>query len=160
MKTINELMLKVTYLLIIGIVVVIMWEVIGRSFFHAPTSWYLEVASLLGACSATLAAAYVLQEEAHLGVDFIIDRLPPKWRDGSLFVTSVFGLIITLIIVVMLSKEIGWSLKQHRVTDNAILPISPFQIVSTLGLALLAIQFGIRARKHYVLWRRPPQQSN
>ncbi|RJX36020.1 MAG: TRAP transporter small permease [Desulfarculus sp.] len=160
MKTINNLMLKVTYLLIIGIVVVIMWEVIGRSFLHAPTSWYLEVASLLGACSATLAAAYVLQEEAHLGVDFIIDRLPAKWRDAMLSITSIFGLIITLVIVIMLTKEIGWSLKQHRVTDNAILPISPFQIASTLGLVLLAVQFGIRARKHFVLWRKTSPQSN
>lgn len=152
MRTINEWMVKITYGLITAIVVVIMWEVIARSFFHAPTSWYLEVASLLGACTATLAAAYVLQEEAHLGVDFIIDRLPPKWQNGLLCVTSIFGVIITMVIVIMLGLETSWSISLHRVTDNAMLPISPVQILSNLGLLLLAVQFGIRAKKHYVKW--------
>lgn len=152
MRAINELMVKITYVLIIGIVVVIMWEVIARSFFHAPTSWYLEVASLLGACTATLAAAYVLQEEAHLGVDFITDRLPPKWQNGLLCITSIFGVIITMVIVIMLALETAWSVSLHRVTDNAVIPLFPVQILSNLGLFLMAVQFVIRARKYYLKW--------
>lgn len=150
MRFINELAVKITYVLISCIVLVIMWEVIARSVFNSPTSWYLEVASLLGACSATLAAAYVLQQEAHLGVDFIIDRLSPKWHNRMLVITSVFGALVTLVIIVMLALETQWSIKLHRVTDNASLPLFPFQILANLGLLLLAVQFVIRARKYYL----------
>lgn len=149
MRYINNLMLKATYVLLVGIIIVISYEIVARSFFNAPTSWYLEVASLLGSCVATLAAAYVLQEEAHLGVDFVVERLPPKWHNFMLFVGSIFGMIITLIIVVMLGKEAAWSLKLSRLTDNAMIPVSIFQIIANLGLALFAIQFGVRAKKYY-----------
>ncbi|MCF8073147.1 MAG: TRAP transporter small permease subunit [Desulfarculaceae bacterium] len=148
------MMLKVTYVLLVGIIAVIMYEIIGRSFFHSPTSWYLEVASLLGACVATLAAAYVLQEEAHLGVDFVIDRMPPKWRNGMLCIQSIFGFMITGIIVTMMVKEIAWSINLNRLTDNAMIPVCSFQIVSTLGLLLLAVQFVIRMKKYYVKWTK------
>ena len=153
MRAINNLMVKITYLIITAIIVVLMYEVIARSLFNASTTWYLEVASLLGACGATLAAAYVLQEEAHLGVDFVIEHLPQKWHNLMLFITSIFGLIITIIIVIMLGIETVWSFKMGRLTDNAMLSFSPFQAVSNLGLLLFAVQFGVRAKKYYRKWK-------
>lgn len=149
MKSINNFMLRVSYLLLAGIVVVLMYEVILRTFFPSSTTWYLEVSSLLGACCGTLGAAYLLQEEGHLGVDIVLERLSPKHKNGMLFFTSVFGVLITLIIVIMLIVEIVWTFKLGKLTDNARIPIGPFQIVSTLGLLLLAVQFALRAKKYY-----------
>ncbi len=149
MRAINSLMLKLTYMIIVAIILVISYEVIARSFFNAPTSWYLEVASLLQALGATLAGAYLLQEDSHLGVDFLTDRLSERWKNRLLLINSSFGAIITAVIAYIFAKECLWSFSLTRVTDNAFLPIAPFQAISCFGIALLSVQFVLRAKKAF-----------
>jgi len=149
MKRLNGILLYVSYFLMGIILLIILWEVIARSFFNAPTSWALEVASLFQAVVATLCAAYVLQEEAHLGVDFLTEMLSEKGRNWTLFITSIASVFITGYFAYALGKDILWSMKLGKVTENAMIPISPFQIACCFGLILLGVQFMVRAGKHY-----------
>jgi C4-dicarboxylate transporter, DctM subunit len=84
------------FILFLGLIVT--YEVIMRYFFRSPTDWVNEIASMLCLGSAFLALGYVMQEKAHIDVDFITKRLSK--RNQILF--SLIGLILSAIYCALL----------------------------------------------------------
>jgi len=155
MKKVNKVLLPLCYVGIGVVLLVVLWEVASRNFFNAPTQWSVEVATLGQALLACLGAAYVLQEEAHISVDFVTERLSEKQRDWVFCIESIIGFFLVAFFTFQLFKDGLWSMHINKVTDNALLPIFPFQLICTIGLAIMAVQFIIRSRKYYLQTKLP-----
>jgi TRAP-type C4-dicarboxylate transport system permease small subunit len=147
MDTINRWMIRLSNLLIVGVIAVLTWEVVKRGVFNSPTSWYLEVASLLQSLLATLGMAYLLKIDGHLGLEIVLDRLKGRAKDRLLFVTYIFGLFCTIVIIIAMGYETYWAIVLQKVTENASILEWPFKVICTLAFVLLAIQFVLKAKE-------------
>ncbi len=56
------------------------YEVLARHLFNAPTFWAYEVAYMLAGTCYLFGMAYCMKEKGHVRVDFIYDQIGPKWR--------------------------------------------------------------------------------
>lgn len=54
------------------------YEVVARHVFGAPTFWAYEIGYMLAGSSYMFGIAYCLRQGAHIRVDFIYERLPPR----------------------------------------------------------------------------------
>lgn len=64
--------------LVYVMVAVILYEVVSRSAFNAPTVWAMESATLLFGPYFLLAGPWLLHTKGHVAVDFVRMRLPPR----------------------------------------------------------------------------------
>lgn len=78
---------------ILGVMTLITFaNVVARYVFNANILWALEVTVFLFAWLVILGASYALKKTAHLGVDVVINIMPPSIR-------RVFGLLAGLTVV-------------------------------------------------------------
>ena len=55
----------------------VIYEIIARYGFNAPTTWSIDVTVLFVTWATLLAGAYALREQGHVAVDVVTRRLPP-----------------------------------------------------------------------------------
>jgi TRAP-type mannitol/chloroaromatic compound transport system permease small subunit len=56
------------------------YEVLARHLFNAPTFWAYEVAYMLAGTCYLFGMAYCMKMKGHVRVDFLYDQIGPKWR--------------------------------------------------------------------------------
>ncbi len=129
--------------LIIPMVCALVYEVVVRYFFQAPTMWAYDVTFMLYGAHFMLGAAFTLQKGAHIRTDFFY-RL---WSERT---QAVVDLSIYLIcyfpgVGFFLYVSAGYALKSweqsERIVTSPWLPIVyPFKTVIPLTAALLLVQ--------------------
>lgn len=80
----------------INAVVAYAYEVIMRYLFNMPTIWVHEASFLLFGMQYLMTGAYALLHGAHVRVDIIYIKLPPRGQVGMDIFTSVFFFIFAL----------------------------------------------------------------
>ncbi len=123
--------------------VLMVYEVVSRYAFRAPTSWAFEVSYMLMGTSLMLAIAYCMQMRRHIRVDFLYDHVSLKKRALIDFVGYVVFLLPMLV-------WCSWGLwvyfldayKVNEISgESAWNPIIwPFRFTFTFGFYLLTIQ--------------------
>jgi TRAP-type mannitol/chloroaromatic compound transport system permease small subunit len=123
--------------------VLIVYEVISRYAFNAPTSWAFEVSYMLMGSSLMLAIAFCSQLRRHIRVDFLYDNVSPKTQsliDGA-------GYVFLLLPMVLWCSWGLWEyfLEAYKVNEvsgeSAWNPIIwPFKFTFAFGFYLFALQ--------------------
>ncbi|MBD3609793.1 MAG: TRAP transporter small permease subunit [Gammaproteobacteria bacterium] len=80
----------------VNAVVFYFYEVVMRYLFNMPTIWVHEASYLLFGMQYLLAGAYAMLHGAHVRVDIVYVKLPPRGRVGMDIFTSVFFFIFAL----------------------------------------------------------------
>lgn len=70
-----------------------MYEVVSRRVFSAPTLWAYDVAYMVNGVGFLFAAGYTLRKNAHIRIDFFSTRLPRRHQD---WVNAVVYLFLVL----------------------------------------------------------------
>lgn len=119
------------------------YEVISRYAFLAPTTWAFEISYMLMGTSLMLAIAFCMQLRRHIRVDFLYDQVSPKQRALIDFV----GFVVFLLPMLVWCSWGLWEyfLEAYKVNEvsgeSAWNPIIwPFKFTFTLGFYLLGIQ--------------------
>ncbi len=97
----------------INAVVAYAYEVIMRYVFNMPTIWVHEASFLLFGMQYLMTGAYALLHGAHVRVDIIYIKLPPRGRVGMDIFTSVFFFIFSLALM-----GTSWSFFQSSLGMN------------------------------------------
>ena len=63
-----------------ALVIDVLWQVTSRYVFRNPSGWTDELATLMVIWLALLGASAAFGRRAHLGVDFLTDKLTPSHR--------------------------------------------------------------------------------
>lgn len=71
---------KLLVALFLIMVAAIVWQVIARYFFAAPTIWSEELARFLVVWVTMLGSAYVLEHGGHVAVTIFVDIMPESWQ--------------------------------------------------------------------------------
>ncbi|MBD3670327.1 MAG: TRAP transporter small permease subunit [Gammaproteobacteria bacterium] len=80
----------------VNAVVIYFYEVVMRYLFNMPTIWVHEASYLLFGMQYLLAGGFAMLYGAHVRVDIIYVKLPPRGRVGMDIFTSIFFFIFAL----------------------------------------------------------------
>ena len=127
-----------TIFLLISIVV---YEVVSRRVFMEPTIWVHETSAFLFGVYFILGGAYTLLLRAHVNMDILYNRFPPRMKPivdvlGSAFLFLFCGALLWK------GTELAWrSLIVGELTSSAWQPpLYPMKIAIAVGAFLIVLQ--------------------
>jgi len=128
-------------LMIVPMIAIMIWEVIMRYFFNAPSLWAYEISLFMFGAYIALAGGYTLLVKGHVNVDIIWGRLPLRWRSIVDVVTSVlFFLYVGVLFKVSLEATVlSWQLLETSMTHWAP-PYYPLRTTLPVACLLLLLQ--------------------
>lgn len=151
----------VRWLILVTVVVSALNAIIRKLFDSSSNAW-LELQWLLFGAVFMLAAAYVLQKNAHVRIDVVSSRLKKRTRDWIDLLGHIFMLAPLCIILGWLSVPYFWeSFSNNEISSNAGgLPVWPSKLFVLLGFILLFAQMVSEVIKRIaVLSGRLPEED-
>ena len=79
-------------------VVLVNANVIMRYFFNNPIHWAEEVVTSLFVWTVFIGSAYAYRKHSHLGVDILVNLMPPKMKKVIKAVVSVVELLVLIML--------------------------------------------------------------
>lgn len=133
---------KIVTFLIYAAIGALLYEVVARYAFDAPTIWAHGVTQRIIATYTILLGAYTLRHGGHVKVDILYNRLSIRRRAILDLVTAIF---FFLFCGVLLWKGIGFAwtsvMIRERGTDVPFLaPLYPTKVMLPLGAFLILLQ--------------------
>lgn len=130
----------ISYLVPIMILALV-YEVISRYFFAAPTLWAQDVSVFCFGYISLIGGAYVMREHAHINVDLVYARMGVRTKALFDTITGVVALFFLTLVTIYtaIETERAFRLGLNRPTDWAP-PLGPFILPIAIGGALLWLQ--------------------
>lgn len=130
----------VSYLAIV-MMLTIMYEVISRYFFNAPTLWSTELNIYLLCAYVLLSGGAIMQENGHVRVDLLWTTLSKRGQAVADIATSILLFAFCIALVWKGSDLAFRSLVDHRTSAEAMAwPLYPSQMTIPIGGLLLGMQ--------------------
>ena len=133
---------RLSALLALPLLVVVVYEVVMRYIFNAPTIWGFEATTFLYGVHFILGLAYCDVLGGHVKVDVVVTRLPIKPQ-------SVIGVLTNLVFfmpVMVLMTIFSWRYAFASIMEGELNPTSwappvyPFKTLMAIGFSFLLIQ--------------------
>jgi TRAP-type mannitol/chloroaromatic compound transport system permease small subunit len=119
------------------------YEVIARYAFIAPTMWAYDISRMLAGALFMLGAGYGLSKGVHIRADFIYRNWSPRTQgivDTTLYLAFYFPGLIVCLWAAYDYAYLAW-MRGERGMDTAWMPImGPIKTALPVGIALLLIQ--------------------
>ena len=157
MKIINIFNEKIAWLASFCLPLLILsliYEVVARYFFDAPTTWSSDATYFLCSLALVLALAYTWQVGGHVSVDMILVKFSVKVQAflNVFFLLTMFFLCWFLIVWAMVPAVIeSWRILE-RSTIGYFPPIYPYKTWILIGTFMLVLQgFNVFIKEIYRL---------
>ena len=140
--TINEKIGRTGALLILPMVGVVVYEVIMRYIFSAPTSWGFETTTFIYGIHYILGVSYTQLHDGHVCIDIFEARLKTKKRAVLGIITSLLIFFPTFGCMTIFSWRYAldsWQNWEHQSTSWGP-PLYPFKTIMAIGFTLLLLQ--------------------
>ncbi|MDP3230651.1 MAG: TRAP transporter small permease subunit [Acidovorax sp.] len=139
--TLNRWIFQATVWLLAIVVPVMLYEVIARYVFNAPTVWGMELAVLLFGPYFLLGGPYLLHLKGHVALDVARQRLSPAWQ-RRLDLVNFPIIVLFCAILLYFSAPAAYSAFEYRETSFSAWnpPIWPVKAAVPLALALMLLQ--------------------
>lgn len=119
----------------------IVYEVICRSIFNAPTEWVMEISTYCVVVAGFLGMGVAYAGKKHIHVDILISRLSPKARCYIEFGTAFIGAFYSLIFMQQSWEMAMFSLEINNCAPTTLsTPLWIPQISMPIGLLVLLLQ--------------------
>lgn len=137
----NRFFFKAAVWIMAVVVPVMLYEVVARYFFNAPTTWGMELAILLFGPYFLLGGPYLLHLKGHVALDLVKQRLSPKWQRRMDLVNYPM-IIVFCGILIYFSVPAAWSSWEYKETSFSAWnpPIWPIKAMVPLALLLMLLQ--------------------
>ena len=139
--TFNRWLFQLTVWLMAIVVPVMLYEVVMRYFFNAPTVWGMELAVLLFGPSFLLGGPYLLHLKGHVALDLLRQRLSAAWT-RRLDLVNYPVIVIFCGILLVHSVPAALSAFEYRETSFSAWnpPVWPVKAAVPLALLLMLLQ--------------------
>jgi len=131
-----------TGFLVLPLILVVVYEVIMRYLFNAPTVWAFEATTLIYGSHFMLGLAYTYSHNGHVAIDIFESRLEFRPRtilrivvNVVLFIPTV-GLLSTWGVVYATTSWKNWELASTSWAP----PLYPFKTIMAIGFILMFLQ--------------------
>lgn len=129
--------------LVVPMVGALVYEVIARFGFNAPTMWAYDATFMLYGTLFMLGAAWTLGLDSHVRADFLFNVMSPRWQgiiDGAFTLFLFFPAMYLFTMATADYALDSWS-KGERIPTSPLMPIVyPLKTVMPITGALLLIQ--------------------
>lgn len=117
------------------------YAVTARYAFRRPIGWSEEVAVYLMVWAVFLGAAYTLKEDAHIGVDILIARLPAPMKRVFLLFHCVAGIVFTSILLYHGIDMVALTIKMDSRSIAMDFPLVLTHLAVPVGAFMLMLQY-------------------
>lgn len=141
---ISELFGDIAKFVILCLVISMIYEVIARYIFDAPTLWAFDISYMLNGTIFLLGAAYTLQADAHVRIDFLSSKFPVRIQQAinGFFYSFLLGPCFSIFAFVASKKAYKAFVTNEVENVSPWAPLVwPFYLVIALGLTVFALQF-------------------
>lgn len=142
-NSISEFTGQIVKFLVIGLIIVLCYEVISRYVFNNPTIWALETAKMLMGTFGACGWAYTYLYDGHVRVDVLYIRFS---RRGKAWINVIMSIIFLFpICIILISAGIRWAIFSWKVGEKMVEsswlpPAAPFRTVLVVGFILFTLQ--------------------
>jgi len=147
---------RIVSFLIIPMVLSLVWEVIARYFFNAPTVWAYDVTFMTYGTFFMLGSAYTLQRAGHIRTDSYYSGWSPRTQgmvDTLCYVLFFFPAIVIFLDVTWDFFWVSFQRGERSVTSPWLPPIWPLKAVLPATCVLLLLQGCAELIRSVVAWR-------
>ncbi|MFK7763360.1 MAG: TRAP transporter small permease subunit [Roseobacter sp.] len=151
LETISRALAVIAQVMIVVLIGVMFFEVIARRVFNAPTIWSVDIVYMVNGSLFLMGAAYTLQRERHVRIDFLSTRMPLRLQH---LINAAFygGLFLPLLYLTTHSSiRKAWRAYERGTLENMSTwepLIWPFLTGIAIGLCGLALQCVIQLIRH------------
>lgn len=138
---INERVGKAVSYLVVPLSLIVVFEVIMRYIFDAPTLWAWDVNMYLGGLMTILGAGYAHLYKSHVSVEFFLERWSPRKKVLLELILSPL-IILPLAILAWYGFEAAWQSVKINEHYSSLWepPIYPLRIAIPIGAVLFLLQ--------------------
>jgi len=140
--SLNEWVGRIAAYSLYGLFAVMLYDVIARYAFNAPTQFAFELTLFIWSYACLLGGGYVLLHRGHVNVDIFYNRLSPR---GRAIIDLCTAPILFIFVGVLLWQ--GWavfwnsfSFLEHSTVSRWNPPIYPIKIALPIGAGLVLLQ--------------------
>jgi len=138
----------------VNAVVFYFYEVVMRYLFNMPTIWVHEASFLLFGMQYLMTGAYAMLHGAHVRVDILYIKLPPRGRVGMDIFTSVFFFIFVIALMGTSWSFFTSSFEMSEITiETWGIQYWPVKLLMFTGAVLLALAGISKLIKDIMLFR-------
>ena len=143
----------IAQIMIVILIGVMFYEVIARRVFNSPTIWSVDIVYMVNGSLFLMGAAYTLQRERHVRIDFLSTRLPVRVQH---LINAMFygGLFLPLLYLTTHSSvRKAWRAYERGTLENMSTwepLIWPFLTGIAIGLCGLALQCIVMFIRHCI----------
>ena len=141
-KVLSEVTHRVSNLgqsVLLVMVALVIVDIILRRLFNSPLPWSLEVVEVMLVVVVFFSVAYCGARRAHISIDVLISRFPPRVRN----IVDIFTYFLGVILFAFMAWGGAASAMDDRVVNRITgilpIPIYPFAFVVAFGSLLLAL---------------------
>ena len=141
--TFTELTGKTVAWVCVPLAITVFWEVVGRSFFDAPTIWAYDMSYMLYSVLFMLGAHYALLRGAHIRTDMLWEKFSDRTKGKIDFYAFIFLFFPGMILLFGASVDDAWRAftMAERSEQTAWRPyLWPLKSIVPLTAALLLVQ--------------------
>jgi TRAP-type mannitol/chloroaromatic compound transport system permease small subunit len=132
---------RVVMFMIFGMIAILLFETVSRTFFNAPHIWSVESAQFVMAAYYLLGGGYTLLIGSHVRMDLLYNN----WSAKKKAVADVITFFVALLYLVVLTyggwQGIKYAIKYKQVTYSAWAPqVAPIKIIMQIGIVMMLLQ--------------------
>jgi TRAP-type mannitol/chloroaromatic compound transport system permease small subunit len=127
----------------VALVLVLVFEVMMRYAFTAPTIWAHQTSCMLGSTFAAIGWAYVHRRGGHVRIDIFYARLSARGRAAVDMLCAFFLLFPLLLVLIYTATEFMWTawIEGEVLIESYWYPPSgPIRTITVLALCLFLLQ--------------------
>ena len=149
---------RISDVVTIALVVSMIYEVVARYLFSAPTIWAFDISYMATGTLFILGAANALREDAHVRIDFLAEKMPSVIRRG--IEAIAFCLILLPIFAFLTSFAIRRAWRAFETAEVEMVspwaPLMwPFYTLLAIGLLALTLQITVHGLRAAFDQKRP-----
>jgi len=142
---IRRLNLFLVWVACVGIVLInflTLIEVFTRYILRDPATWTLPLSSYFLLYVIYLATAYTLERGGHVGMEFVVEMLPPRWRTRCERLQDILGFAF-----ILLFFWESWRIARRAIAEGERdistlhVPLSLTTVILPVGLGLMALTY-------------------
>jgi TRAP-type mannitol/chloroaromatic compound transport system permease small subunit len=121
----------------------VVYEVVVRRFFNAPTTWAFDLTYMMYGTLFMMAGAYTLSRDGHVRGDFVFRLLKPRTQaklELVLYFLFFFPGVLALVFAGWKYAARSWRFEEVSVMSPARIPIYQFKTIIVVAGILLFIQ--------------------
>ncbi|AKI01623.1 TRAP-type mannitol/chloroaromatic compound transport system, small permease component [Hoeflea sp. IMCC20628] len=147
----SRLLFWIAQLVTVVLVISMIYEVVARYAFGAPTMWAFDISYMCTGSLFVLGAAYALREDAHVRIDFLAQKMPAAFRrrlEGVVFVFLLTPMFAALSKFAVERAWRAWTTSEVESVSPWAPLMWPFFSILAVGLIALTLQqlvHGLRA---------------